>query len=149
MPAPSGDLLYSNRKPFKDRHGRKGDGEVAGMSNERKSRTIRWHGIPVLSSGPGMRVGLIASGDFAVGLVAGGRLSVGLLASGAVALGVFASGAVAVGLLRASGAVALGMRAAGAVAIGEKARGAIAVGRDVSGALAYRVNEGWVLDNRA
>lgn len=149
-PALAVDLLYSKRKAFtKYLRGRKGDGEGAGMPKERKSRTIMWHGIPVFSSGPGTRVGLIASGDFAVGLVAGGRFSVGLLASGAVALGIVASGAVAVGLLRASGAVAFGTRAAGAVAIGKKARGAIAVGRDASGALAYHVKEGWVISDRA
>jgi ABC-type taurine transport system substrate-binding protein len=58
-----------------------------GMGKERKmppSKSVKFHGVPIVSTGEGFQWGLFAAGDTAVGVFATGRVAIGILASGAV-----------------------------------------------------------------
>ena len=54
---------------------------------KRPSKSVIFHGVPIVSTGEGFQWGLFAAGDTAVGIVATGRIAVGVLASGAIAIG--------------------------------------------------------------
>ena len=80
------------------------------MKTDERDKVVKWNGITLMSTGRGLRIGLLASGHASVGLVSSGWFSIGVLSSGFFSIGLVSSGFLAIGLLRSAGFISIGRK---------------------------------------